>query len=85
MDQGRADIFEIARDAEAGVNAGGTENLNQGSEAERDAEAGVWGEQATELDTPAVDCSRRTFSRKRYAYYTPTMLQDILHYISHGW
>ena len=28
------------------------------------------------LDTPAVDCSRRTFSHKPYTYYTPTVLQD---------
>ena len=33
----------------------------------------------------AVDCSRRTFSRKLYAYYNPTVLQDILCFISHGW
>ena len=33
----------------------------------------------------AVDCSRGTFSRKPYAYYTPTVLQDILCCISHGW
>ena len=32
-----------------------------------------------------VDCSHRTFSRKPYAYYTPTVLQDILWCISHGW
>ena len=33
----------------------------------------------------ALDCSGRTFSRKPYAYYTPTVLQDILCCISHGW
>ena len=32
-----------------------------------------------------VDCSRHTFSRKPYAYYTPTVLQVILCCISHGW
>ena len=32
-----------------------------------------------------VDCSRRTFSRKPYAYYNPTVVQDILCCISHGW
>src|SRR3954471_11670738 len=37
------------------------------------------------LDTPAVDCSRCTFSCKPWAYNTPTVLQDILCYISHGW
>ena len=42
LDQGRADIFEIARDAEAGV----------------------FGERASVLDTPVVDYSQRTFSRK---------------------
>ena len=30
----------------------------------RDAEVGVFGERSSVLDTPAVDCSRRTFSRK---------------------
>ena len=30
----------------------------------RDAEAGVFGEWASVLDTPAVDYSLRTFSRK---------------------
>ena len=45
-------------------NAGATENLNQGTEAERDAEAGILGERASVLDTPAMDYSRRTFSHK---------------------
>ena len=63
MDQGRADIFEIARDAEAGV----------------------FGERASVLDMPAMDYSRRTFSRKPSAYYTPMVLKAILYYISHGW
>ena len=30
----------------------------------RDAKVGVFGERASVLDTPAVDCSRRTFSCK---------------------
>ena len=29
------------------------------------------------LYTPAVDYSRRTFSHKPWAYYTPAVLQDI--------
>ena len=33
----------------------------------------------------ALDSSRRTFSCKSYVYYNPTVLQDILCCISHGW
>ena len=46
-------------------------------------QAGVLGERASVLDTPTVDCSRRTFSRKPLAYYTPTVLQDIFCTTSH--
>ena len=59
-----SNIFEIARDAEEGVKCRATKNLNQGTKGERDAEVGVLGERASVLDTPAVDCSRRTFSHK---------------------
>ena len=45
----------------------------------------IFGERASVLDTPTMDCSRRTFSRKPYVYYTPMVLQDILYYILHGW